>query len=152
MEIYRRRKRWGFIGLDIGIIIKPKTEAAREYLKNEFPENRDEYSTGIKYEFGYWRKTWNIRQRVIDVFELPNHDDANLTMTLDQLKIFRDEVLEFFLDKDHWVYKNEYSHVFSWEVELVPIANSIRDITLFFEYLDDDLTDDDFEIRFYDSY
>ncbi len=73
-------------------------------------------------------------------------------MTLDQLKIFRDEVLEFFLDKNHWVYKDCYSHIFSWEVELVPIANAIRDITLFFEYLDDDLTNEDFEIRFYDSY
>ena len=140
------------MGLDIGIIIKPKTEAARKYLKNEFPNNRDEYSTDIQYEFGYWRKTWNIRRRVIDVFKLPNHDDANITMTFDQLKIFRDEVLEFFLDKNHWVYKDYYSHVFSWEVELVPIAHAIRDITLFFEYLDDDLTDEDFEISFYDSY
>lgn len=140
------------MGLDIGVVIKPKTEAAREYLKAEFPSNRDEYSTDIEYEFGYWRKTWNIRRRVIDVFELPNHDDANMTMTLDQLKIFRDEVLEFFLDKSHWEYKGETSLIFSWEVELVPIANSIRDITLFFEYLDEDLTDEDFEIYFYDSY
>ena len=73
-------------------------------------------------------------------------------MTLDQLKIFRDEVLEFFLDKNHWVYKDNYSQVFSWEVKLVPIANSIRDITLFFEYLNDNLTDNDFLIQFYDSY
>ena len=140
------------MGLDLGIVIKPKTEAARKYLKNEFASNRDEYSTGITYEFGYWRKTWNIRRRVIDVFELPNHDDANMTMTLDQLKIFKDEVLEFFLDKDHWEYKGETSLVFSWEVELVPIAMAIRDITLFFEYLDDNLTDKDFLIQFYDSY
>lgn len=140
------------MGLDIGIIIKPKTEAAREYLKTNFPSNRNNYERGIKYEFGYWRKTWNIRERVYDVFELPNHDDCNMDMSFDDLKIFKEEVLEFFLDKNNWIYNDKHSLIFSWEIELVSIANSIRDITLFFEYLDDDLTEKDFNIYFYDSY
>ena len=76
-------------------------------------------------------------------------------MTLSDLKVFKDDVLKYFLNEENWAYKGACSQIFTWVEELPSIANSIHDIHLFLEdieYSEEELTDEDFEIKFYDSY
>jgi hypothetical protein len=100
------------MGLDIGITIKGKTEKGKAFLDDYARINGvDKYDDG--YEFGYWRKAWNIRARVYDVFKLKDYSDCNMFMSFKQLDIFEHEVLRFFLDEKNWEY-DDRSFLFSW--------------------------------------
>ena len=140
------------MGLDNGIMIKPRTERGRNYLERNFPGNRD----GEKYEFGYWRKCWNIREKFIDDFNYDKEEQIIVFEIKDIPAII--ETLKYFLDENNWKYNGKTSLIFSWYEEIASIANAIHDLYLFLDYIDegadneDDVTDEDFEIYFYDSY
>ena len=142
------------MGLDNGIIIKGKNEFAKSYLEEHFSYLK-EYSDA--YEFGYWRKCYNIRKRFIDTFNY-DYEKGEIRFTIKDIpKII--EVLKYFLNEDNWIMGNAFNNgscVFGWVEELPSIASAIRDLAFFYNdgYYGDEieLTDEDFEIYFYDSY
>ena len=140
------------MGLDSGITIKGKTTAGKLFLEQYFEQNYDNYCDN--YDFGYWRKCWNIRERFYDVFKdrIMNHNNCNLELSIEDLLTFKNDVLIYFLNPDNWVYNSARSTVFSWEEELTSISNSICDIYYFLDSIEENFTDEDFEIEFYDSY
>lgn len=140
------------MGLDNGIVIRPKTEKGRSYLERNFPGNRD----GGKYDFGYWRKCWNIREKFIDDFNYDKEEQVIVFEIKDIPAII--ETLKYFLNENNWVYDGHTSSIFNWYEEIPSIAIAINDLYRFVDYIDegadneDDVTDEDFEIYFYDSY
>ena len=81
-----------------------------------------------------------------------NHNNCNLELSIEDLLTFKNDVLIYFLNPDNWVYNSARSTVFSWEEELTSISNSICDIYYFLDSIEENFTDEDFEIEFYDSY
>lgn len=141
------------MGLDIGITIKGKTEKGKAFLDDYARINGVEKEIcGDGYEFGYWRKAWNIRARVYDVFKPKDYNDCSMFLSFEQLNTFENEVLRFFLDEKNWKYDDKYS-LFSWVETLPSIAVSIQNIYCFLESVAEyKLNNEDFEIYFYDSY
>lgn len=142
------------MGLDSGIIIKHKTKAGEEFLKKNFKHLEENYAPG-EYEFGYWRKCWNIRERFFDVFRdrIEDHNWVEIEFKLSDIPMIVNKVLKYFLDEDNWEYEGCYSQVFTWIEELPSIATAMRDLTIFYEMvIEEELSDEDFEISFYDSY
>lgn len=139
------------MGLDNGIVIRGKTEKGTNYLKNNFSSCYDKY---IGFEFGYWRKCWNIRRKFIDDFGYDT-ERQEIKFELDDIPLII-ETLKYFLNEDNWEYGECYSQIFSWIEELPSIANAMQNLWRFYDNLDIDpdneLTDEDFEIYFYDSY
>ena len=138
------------MGLDNGIIIRGKSERGREYLKGWEPLRNNWWSKD-EYEFGYWRKCWNVRQRFLDIFDTYN-DEYEIKLTISDIPTIVNEVLRYFLNEDNWEYEGHCSQVFSWIEELPSIANAMSDLNGFYDDVVDFYTDDDFDIWFYDSY
>ena len=142
------------MGLDNGIIIRANTKKGYSYLKRHFIYLQ-ETSNNFSYEFGYWRKCWNIREKFITDFK---YDKENylITFKISDIPAIID-ALKCFLNEENWEYNGRTSLVFNWYEELPSIANAIRNLYLFYDYIDedddeDDVTDEDFDIYFYDSY
>jgi hypothetical protein len=140
------------MGLDNGIVIRGKTKKGEEFLKRNFYNLRDSF----EYEFGYWRKCWNIRAAFLDDFRNNGYDGQGgyLYLTIDDLKKVCNKTLKQFLDENNWEYEGSTSHIFTWIEELPSIAGAMRNIYIFLEgfYDEKDLNEEDFEIYFYDSY
>lgn len=142
------------MGLDNGIIIKGRTKKGRQFLERHFHYLQDNIVVG--YEFGYWRKCWNIREKFIDDFKY-DKENCEIKFELDDIPAIID-TLKYFLNEDNWDYNGSTSLVFNWYEEIASIANAIRNLYLFYDYIDvgadneDDVTDEDFDIYFYDSY
>ena len=147
------------MGLDNGVTIKGKTEKGEKFLKKYFKHAEEDYLPGY-YEFGYWRKCWNIRARFFEY--LPNsgeEDELYYYFSIEDIPTIVDKVLKYFLDEDHWEYNDCHSQIFTWAEELPSVACAIKDLRDFYELCtseeEDDIgevTDTDFEIYFYDSY
>ena len=148
------------MGLDNGLRIMPKTLKASRFLEKNFGSLKDEY-TANTYEFGYWRKCWNIRSAVLEAFGDKEHnsDDEDIDLTISDLVTFRD-IMKHFLIEENW-YQGGRGSIWTWEQSIRGIANTIYWITEFLQYVEDgsdddelyeDFTDEDFDIYFYDSY
>jgi hypothetical protein len=139
------------MGLDNGIIIEPKTKKGMDYLARF-----DYLKEDNGYEYGYWRKCWNIRQKFIDDFNY-NRKKCKIVFKIKDIPAIIN-TLEYFLDKEHWEYNGRTSLIFNWYEEVASIANAIKNLYLFYDDIDesadneDDVTDKDFHIYFYDSY
>lgn len=148
------------MGLDNGIVIKPKTEKGMNFLETYFYGNKETYYTEPAYEFAYFRKCWNIRARFFEIYsELKsatvNKSDYYFNFAIEDIPTLIKKVFKYFLIEENWEYDGVRSQVFSWEVELSALAETIRDLRLFYEYAmdsEDGITDADVEIYFYDSY
>lgn len=144
------------MGLDNGITIKPKTKKGEEYLERYFHTLKDKYSNKTEYEFGYWRRCRNIRAKFIDDFNYDKEKQKIKFKIEDIPQII--ETLKYFLNEDNWEYNGYTSQIFIWIEEVASIANAMHDLYLFYEHIDegadneDDVTDEDFEIYFYNSY
>lgn len=152
------------MGLDNGIVIKPKTKKGTDFLENHFSENREKYYSEPTYEFAYFRKCWNIRRRFFDIYDeldsaiANNHDnekDYSFEFAIEDIPVLVEKVFKYFLEEDNWEYDGICSQVFSWTEEIGSIAYAIRDLRFFYEDAvesEDGITDEDIEIYFYDSY
>jgi len=142
------------MGLDNGLMIQGKTAAGRRMLKDNFNHLKDEYSDGtVEYEFIYWRKCWNMRNRMEEFGLLDDAD--NKTLTIENLVTVVEDVLKYFLNEDNWVHGNSFSNgsIWNWTTMIATIAQEIHDIREFIEDVEaNELTDEDFKIYFYDSY
>ena len=140
------------MGLDNGVIIKAKTIRAEELLKENFSYLDRDYSP-LEYEFDYWRKQWNMRDRVLTVFsDKYNNNDCVILMNYLDLYNYVDKVLKYFLDEDN--YNNcEHSYYWDWHDFIVSIAQGIKNITDFLILVKEkEILESEFEIYWYDSY
>ena len=145
------------MGLDNGIIIRARTEKGKDYLERYFIKLKNDSSYSIdEYRFGYWRKCWNIRQKFIDDFGYDKEKQC-IIFELDDIPAIIN-TLKYFLDENNWVYNGNHSAIFNWYEEVASIANAINNLYRFYDSIDvgadneDDVTDEDFKIYFYDSY
>lgn len=142
------------MGLDNGIIIKGKTMKGFDFLNNYYHDDiTDAYSPG-DYEIAYWRKCWNIRGRMFEVFKdnITAKDDYKMHLSLVDLKKVVELVLKHFLDEKNW--DSEYGQsIWLWEEQIRNIADQIYKIRHFLELVEEEeIKDEDLEIYFYDSY
>jgi hypothetical protein len=137
------------MGLDSGLLIKPKTVAGGIFLAENFGYCQDEYLSGVipVYEFAYFRKCWNIRHAMLITGLAADADDYELKIA-DLEKVVL--IMKYFLDENHW---DTSESIWEWYVQVPAIADTIKKIRLFLDYLDgEDLDDRDFSIVWYDSY
>lgn len=141
------------MGLDNGIIVKAKTLRGSRFLEKYF-SHLDKLGNG--YELAYWRKCYNVRSKILEWVKNA-YDAGEFELNLTDLVQVLD-VMKYFLDKEHWY--EEGGSIWTWEEQLRNIADVIYNVTKFVEYLEDgegDLPEDevsaeDFEILWYDSY
>lgn len=146
------------MGLDNGLIIRGKTERAKQFLKEHFEDLQLNYSSN-EYEFHYSRKCWNIRQKFLDEFENKGYDGETGFIHLKKKDLYRViDILKFFLDENNWEYKGLFS-IWEWHEMLPSIAKSISNLKTFLYELEIENSDADkklkgknFEIYYYDSY
>ena len=138
------------MGLDNGLLIKPKTEKGAEFLDSHFNNLKLSYYKIPTYEFAYFRKCWNIRAKIFD--EKLGANGIDYKLKINDLKKFS-KVMEYFLNRENWIYDNNNS-IWEWEIQVANVADAIKRIYIFFDYLEgeEELTDEDFEIIWYDSY
>lgn len=138
------------IGLDNGLIIKPKTTDGASFLAENFPGLKEHYSSEEKYKFGYWRKCWNLRARFFEYFPPEYSESYHIYLTIGDLIVVIEKVLKYFLDENNW---DRADSIWEWEIQLPHIAETIRDLRFFLQDIKDEgLGNEDFEIYFYDSY
>ena len=96
------------MGLDNGIIIKPKTEKGADFLKKYFKENREIYYSEPSYEFAYFRKCWNIRARFFEIYsELEstiankNTNEYHLSFAIEDIPVLIAKVFKYFLIEEN---------------------------------------------------
>ena len=152
------------MGLDNGILIRAKSDLAKDFLAIHFSkDDYDKYEDA--YEIAYWRKCHNIRDAFIeDAYIEDNSPDGgyhynrkmqNIVYRMEDIPNILD-VLKPFLDEEYW---NRHSESM-WEwYQIVPgIAEAISILTrLYKNYCDivketGKLSEDDFCLEFYDSY
>ena len=147
------------MGLDNGIIIKAKSENGLNFLRKNFSDLKAEFDDeGREFEFGYWRKCWNIRSKFLEDFWY-NEENYEIRFSIDDIPEII-ETLEFFVEEKNWTYGN--GSIFEWSDEIKHLLKVIRDLKFFYlgvkELInlntanDEMLREEDFEIFFYDSY
>lgn len=136
------------MGLDNGLIIKPKTDKGAEYLSENFDYLKNKYSSDIEYEFFYARKCWNIRYRFFE-YNLGYDADHRYLKIADLVSVVND-VLKYFLNEDNW---DRSESIWDWEVQVPHIAEAIKNLRFLIKDVEyGDISDEDLEIYFYDSY
>ena len=137
------------MGLDLGLIIKPNTERAYNFLKKNFP-SLQWHCFEFYWEFAYWRKCWNIRRRFFEFDYAKDSDEQKIAIS--ELPIVLNEVIKYFLIEENW---DERDSIWSYN-EIKPLLKrQIHDIQRFLDLLEKEtekFSEDDFEIFFYDSY
>ena len=136
------------MGLDNGIILKAKTSKGIKYLA----KNHNFYFYGGSNEIGYWRKCWNIRREILNTFEDKDYDGdggyINLTSVKDLINMA--EALKYFLHEENW---DEDESIWEWYIMLPSVANAIKKLRNLIEDIEnEDISIDDLDIYFYDSY
>ena len=147
------------MGLDNGIIIRAKSDNGLNFLRKNFSDLKAEFDDeGKEFEFGYWRKCWNIRSKFLEDFWY-NEENYEIRFSIDDIPEII-ETLKFFVEEKNWTYGN--GSIFEWSDEIKHLLKVIRDLKFFYlgvkELInlntanDEMLREDDFEIFFYDSY
>ena len=135
------------MGLDNGIIVKSRNA---KNFQMKFPSFIKTMSwldlTNATVEVAYWRKTWGIRDKILDILGGEN-DSGEYEITQSQLfKIIK--MLKKFLHEDYWI-KNAHS---IWEYDDM-IENQVQ-ILVNLYWLSDYMKKEGKNIKviFYDSY
>lgn len=137
------------MGLDNGIIIKPKNEDAEIFLEKNCNHFKEDIYSDPTYEPVYWRKCWNLRNAMFEnglATDGSHHD-----LKIEDLKTVIEKVIKPFLNEDYWNEDNR--SIWSWTQMVRQLGQEIFNLRYFIDDVEDeDLTDEDFEIYFYDSY
>ena len=120
-------------------------------MKENFDHLTDTYASELTYEILYARKCYNIRRKF---FECGFAEDGTAKrIYIKDLPTIIDKILKYFLVEDNW--RVDGDSIWEWYNMLPQIADAIQSLKMFLEYLqceDEEYTDDDFYIIFYDSY
>ena len=138
------------MGLDNGLTIQPQTAKAKKFMEENFSYLKDEYSANT-YEFFYARKCYNIRHRF---FSYGFAEDATTKRIYTKdLPAVINEVLKYFLEEDNW--EVDGNSIWEWYVMVPHVADAIGNLRRFLNYIendDEEYSEGDFLISFYDSY
>jgi len=120
-------------------------------MEENFDHLRGTYISDPTYEILYARKCYNIRSKF---FECGFAEDGTTKrIYIEDLPTVIDKVLKYFLEEDNW--KVDGDSIWEWYTMLPQIADAINHLKIFLEdlqYEDEEYTEDDFYIGFYDSY
>lgn len=120
-------------------------------MEKYFGNLKDTYESVPTYEFLYARKCWNIRARFRDLGFLK--DEGEHRIYIKDIPTIIDKILKYFLEEKNW--EVDGNSIWEWETMLPHIADAIRSLRIFLEYVldeDENFIEDDFYISFYDSY
>jgi len=141
------------MGLDNGLTIEPKTAKAKKFMKKNFKHLKNTFEENT-YEVLYARKCWNIRHRFLDYGFLRDANlDGEKRIYIEDIPTIIDKILKYFLEEDNW--REDGDSIWDWHIMLPHIANAISNLRKFLDYLendDEEYSEDDFFISFYDSY
>jgi len=115
-----------------------------DYLKNT-------YRSEPTYEILYARKCYNIRARFWVLGFLK--DEGESRIYIKDIPTIINKILKYFLKEENWL--EDGSSIWEWYIMLPQIADAIKSLRMFLDYLqneDEEYTEDDFYISFYDSY
>ena len=135
------------MGLDNGIVLKAKTSRGLKYLT----ENHSFYFY-YNDEIGYWRKCWNIRHNILNAFADKNYDGNGGCIDLTSVKdlVNMAETLKYFLHEENW---EKSESIWDWYIVLPSVAEAIKKLRYLIEDIEnEDISIDDLNIYFYDSY
>ena len=138
------------MGLDSGLTIQPQTAKAKKFMEENFSYLKDNYSANT-YEFFYARKCWNIRRRFFDCGFA--EDATTKRIYIEDLPTVINKVLKYFLLENNW--KVDGDSIWEWYVMVPHIADAIGNLKRFLNYIendDEEYSEGDFLISFYDSY
>lgn len=120
-------------------------------MEENFDHLKNAYASKLTYEILYARKCWNIRARFRDLGFL--EDGGESRIYIKDIPIVINKILKYFLVEENWL--KDGDSIWGWYTMLPQIANAINSLKIFLEclqYEDEEYTDDDFYIIFYDSY
>ena len=103
------------------------------------------------YEFFYARKCYNIRHKFFECGFA--EDGTEKRIYIKDIPTVIDKVLKYFLEEDNW--RVDGDSIWEWYNMLPQIADAIKYLKMFLEDLqceDEEYSEDDFYIFFYDSY
>lgn len=148
------------IGLDNGFYLRGKTEKGAKFLREVCTFlTEDNYEPVKTYELAYFRKCYNIRRKTIDVLKTLGYkyDECGDCINIKIADMFHivEDVFKFFLDEENWNIYSLGGSIWNWHITVPSIAEGIKEIRLFLDYLEDDeevFTEDDFEFYFLDSF
>lgn len=139
------------MGLNNGIRVSAKTMVGENFLNN-FGSYYNITEHQGEYELADWRKCWNIRNEILDAFSQQSKDDYGIILKISDLFKIK-KIVTFFLDQETWDNTYYGSSIWTWEESLPNNAQIIFILTKFLEEIEeDDITDKDIKIEFYDSY
>lgn len=140
------------MGLDNGLVIRAKSYDGNQFLEDfasYHPEFRFESYFG-GYELAYWRKCWNVRNEFMLAFDQIEDGDGGILSVADLYTV--KQIMISFLNKNNWDNLGSGS-IWTWEESLSNTARIIYLVTELIEDIDEaNITDEDIEIEFYDSY
>ena len=137
------------MGLDNGIIIRPKNKDAEKFLNEYCKHFKDEYHSEVTYEPVYWRKCWNLRGAM---FENGLADDGeDHPLKIKDLETVVEKVIKPFLNEEHW--EDDNRSLWSWTEMIRQLGQEVFNLREFiWDVEEEGLVDEDFDIYFYDSY
>lgn len=144
----KQKKEVLVMGLDNGITIKTKNDKATRILSDYFVELH--LGEDMEDDLCYWRKCHGIRSDIMTALGfVDDGEHFEYDMTIGDLMTVRDVLIPYLAGTD-----NGWESPIWDRIEMVDIvAESVRSITKLLEVIDVyELSDEDIEIKFYDSY
>ena len=144
------------MGLDNMIYVRGKNYKGSSLLKEAFGNLEDSYCHDGKYEFNYMRKNWGIRNEIIRSIFGGEHDyndeswDGCYYFKIKDIEKFV-YIFSYFLDEKHWI--DEADSIWEWHIGIRNLAETIFNLRELEEIIEEEnITDEDLELWFVDSY
>lgn len=132
------------MGLDNGIVVKFKNEVENTPLYHE------QWRPIKEYEVAYWRKCWNVREDLGEVFGTIGKEFYDTKLTPELLTAILSVLGSY--NADNWVANNGYfSSIWEWDEISGTIAEQIANIKWLIDYWKEHPENIE-ECEFYDSY
>lgn len=136
------------MGLDNGIVLKTKNSIIEKPDWVKFDGSPAEHDDGfLEYDICYWRKCWNIRGAIFDIFEKVDKREWEFELSINQVVAIRDRIYRFLTEGEDWDESGESIWLFE---EIIPVlTQDILNLSWLIEYMKKDVHA---IVYFYDSY
>lgn len=144
------------MGLDNGIILTLNHKIDVDSIPYNVNIELDEYGLsdgrhkGFEYDICYWRKCWNIREKIIDILHAPQDGGIYEIDKPDQILLIRDVIANFLAHPETW---EEGFGGSIWDIfEIAPsLIQNIFNLNWLYDYMEEN-KGAKIKVEFYDSY
>ncbi len=132
------------MGLDNGIILTLNHKIDMDSIPYNVQIQLDECGLsdgrhkGLEYDICYWRKCWNIRNKIIDILNAPQCGGVYEIDKPSQILMIRDAIADFLAHPETW--EDEYGDSI-WDIyEIAPcLIQNIFNLNWLYEYMKDNI-------------